>query len=118
MTGNRWGQAKREVTALKPLIIQRLESGVSLRQIWLELREEGKVSIAQCNFYLQVRRLLTPEPAPTTGSAGGGLPLLRASTATASRTEIVSAPAVASSPEDAVTRQFQISKPSEGEELW
>ncbi|CCG42501.1 conserved hypothetical protein [Magnetospirillum molischianum DSM 120] len=69
MRANRWGQAKREVIALKPLIVERLESGVTTRQVWLELKAEGKVSVALSKFYAQVKRLLTPEPAGRSGRA-------------------------------------------------
>ena len=73
MTDNRWGQARIEVTALKTLITQRLYEGYSIRRVWLELRSQGLVTVALCNFYRQIQRLqeepearqrpLTPTPA-------------------------------------------------------
>ncbi|MBC7953635.1 MAG: hypothetical protein H7Z12_17690 [Rhodospirillaceae bacterium] len=115
MSANRWGQAKREVIALKPLISQRLESGITVRQIWLELHGEGRVSVTLRNFYNQVGKLLQPQPVqnkPATGQAGGGLVLFP------TRTVTVSKPPVASSPEDAITAKFDHNNsPCEGE-LW
>ncbi|WP_141400605.1 hypothetical protein [Magnetospirillum sp. 15-1] len=57
----RWGQAKREVSALWPLISQKLESG-TIRQIYQELRETGQVSVCQAQFYEQINRRLQPNP--------------------------------------------------------
>lgn len=45
------------MTALKPLILTRLSEGYSIRRIWLELRNQGQVTVALCNFYRQVQRL-------------------------------------------------------------
>jgi hypothetical protein len=74
VTDNRWGQARIEVTALKALITQRLDEGYSIRRVWLELRSQGLVTVALCNFYRQIPQLqekpeagqLPLAPAPVT----------------------------------------------------
>ena len=58
MQNKRWGQARREVSGLKPEIESHLKSGGTIRQIWLALKAEGKVSVTLSNFYVQVARLL------------------------------------------------------------
>jgi len=52
-----WGQAKREVIALQAQIIERLEKGETIRQVWLSLKSEGKVTVALQNFYIHVGRI-------------------------------------------------------------
>ncbi|MBC7906737.1 MAG: hypothetical protein H7Y60_08330 [Rhodospirillaceae bacterium] len=115
MSVNRWGQAKREVLALNPLITQRISEGFSVRRIWLDLQAEGKVSVTLQKFNEQVRKTRQPHPAqnkPATGQASGGLVLSSA------RTVTVSNPPVTSSPEDAITAKFNHNNsPCEGE-LW
>jgi hypothetical protein len=112
---NRWGQAKREVLALNPLITQRISEGYSVRQIWLDLKAEGKVSVTLQKFNEQVRKTRHPQPTqskPAVGQANGGLALF------ATRTATVSKPPVASSPYDAITATFgHINRPCEDELL-
>lgn len=105
MASNRYGQARREVIALKPLINQRLESGHSIRQIWLELRSEGRISVALCNFYIQVARLQKDAKAniPTIQPTGRDLVALAASP---SPVIVPVFKPAAFSPEDAITRRF------------
>jgi len=72
---NRWGQAKREVIALKPLITERLKDGITIRQIWIELNGAGQISITLRNFYAQVQKLiLLTSPAARVRSRQGQLP--------------------------------------------
>jgi hypothetical protein len=115
VSANRWGQAKREVLALNPLITQRIGEGFSVRRIWLDLQAEGKVSVSLQKFNAQVRKLHHAAPVgnkPAIGQAGGGLVLFPPSTVT------VQKPPAVSSPEDALTRQFDHNnRPCEGD-LW
>lgn len=85
----------------------------------MELTGDGRVTVTLRNFYTQVNRLLQPvQSKPTTGKPGGGLDLF-VGAAPASRPVTVSKPpAVASSPEDVITRPFDHNnRPCEGE-LW
>jgi len=70
LTAIRWGQAKREVAALWPLISQRLEQ-TTRRQIYLELKASGHVTVTEKNFYAQVNARLNspllPSSSPSTG---------------------------------------------------
>jgi len=67
----RWGQAKREVTALWPLISQKLAQGISVRQAWIELHGTGEISVCQSKFYVQVNRRLQPQQQTTTSRTAG-----------------------------------------------
>ncbi|WP_144084290.1 hypothetical protein [Magnetospirillum gryphiswaldense] len=66
----RWGQAKREVAALWPLISLRLAE-TTIRQIWLEFKASGQVTSCQSKFYAQVNARLNspllPSSSPSTG---------------------------------------------------
>lgn len=62
MRGLAWGQAKREVTALEPLICQRVKEGLTLRQVWQELHGDGKLTVCQSQFYLHVKQIQAPKP--------------------------------------------------------
>lgn len=60
------------MTALKALILQRLDAGYTVRRIWQELNGQGKISVALSNFYVQVQKIQRehkagnsiPAPAP------------------------------------------------------
>ena len=43
------------------MITQRLKEGLTLRQIWQELRGDGRVSVAQSNFYVSANKVLNLE---------------------------------------------------------
>ncbi len=45
------------MTAIKTLILQRLEEGYTVRRIWLDLSGQGKISVALSNFYVQVQKI-------------------------------------------------------------
>lgn len=70
MDSKRWGQAKREVIGLEPLIRERLKSGETTRQLWLSLKGEGRVSVSLSNFYIQLGRILGGSSADTKAPAG------------------------------------------------
>ncbi|WP_144084303.1 hypothetical protein [Magnetospirillum gryphiswaldense] len=78
MTAIRWGQAKREVAALWPLISQRLEQ-TTRRQIWLELKTLGHVTVTEKNFYAQVNARLKDQQPSSSPSTGRDLVALAAS---------------------------------------
>ncbi len=50
-----WGQARKEVLSNKPLILKRIGEGSSIRSIWIELKQDGRVSVALRNFNCQVK---------------------------------------------------------------
>ena len=75
----RWGQAKREVAALWPLISLRLAE-TTIRQIWLELKASGQVTSCQSKFYAQVNaRLNSQQLSSSSPSTGRDLVALAAS---------------------------------------
>jgi hypothetical protein len=99
-----WGQARKEVLSNKPLILQRLSEGSSIRSIWMELSREGRVSVALQNFHGQVRKLTTLE-------AGKPAPGVRQLT----RASITDAPTLFSAPTIGQSKNAPASKP--GHEL-
>lgn len=52
-----WGQAKVEANALRDEIGKRLDSGQTVKRVYEELREEGRVSMTLRAFYVSVNRL-------------------------------------------------------------
>ena len=56
-----WGQARKDVLSNKPLILQRIVEGCSIRSIYMELSSDGRVSVALRNFHSQVRKLMGQE---------------------------------------------------------
>ncbi|MGK2742053.1 TraK family protein [Tepidicaulis sp. LMO-SS28] len=52
-----WGQAKIEVYALREEIFQRLERGQTIKRIYEELSEAGRIALSQRPFYRHVTRL-------------------------------------------------------------
>jgi hypothetical protein len=66
VAASRWGQAKREVIALKALIDKRLAEGFSARSIWMDLHTSGQVTVSLQKFTAQVRKL-SESNSPTTG---------------------------------------------------
>lgn len=53
--------------AFKVLISQRLNEGLTLRQIWLELHGAGLVSVTLKNFYVHANRLINPDNCRSAG---------------------------------------------------
>ena len=51
-----WGQAKVEANALREEIENRLESGQTVKRIYEELKEAGRVSMTLRAFYVSVNR--------------------------------------------------------------
>ena len=80
VTANQWGQARIEVTAIKALILQRLDEGYTVRRIWLELSGQGKISVALSNFYVQVQKIQREHQAEKRSSAPAAPVLSRAVT--------------------------------------
>jgi hypothetical protein len=66
----RWGQAKREVAALWPLISLRLAE-TTIRQIYLGLRASGQVTVTEKNFYAQVNARLKADKSLTDSATTG-----------------------------------------------
>ena len=60
------------MTALKTLILQRLDAGYTVRRIWQELTGQGKISVGRSSFSHQVQKIQRehkagksiPAPAP------------------------------------------------------
>ncbi|CAA7619346.1 conserved hypothetical protein [Magnetospirillum sp. UT-4] len=111
MSGSRWGQAKREVIALKPAIFQRLNEGLTIRQIWLELNGAGQVSVTLKNFYLQVHALTKTNEQRAPGRDLAARACIPAPVTVSSRP-------VAPSQEDAITAQFTHAKLPSMATLW
>lgn len=101
--------------ALEPLILKRLGEGITIRQIWLELHGEGKVTVAQRNFYVQVNNLTQAKPS-NTKPAGRDLAGVRAVPApvTVARSEPPQGDLLAND----LKRTFSHSKRPDADELW
>lgn len=90
-----WGQAKREVTALRSEILNKFSQGITTRQIYISLVHEKRITIARASFYRHVKSIReeyatssaqelspksisnnqtqTPQPVPSTGGSPAAL---------------------------------------------
>lgn len=57
------------MTALKALILQRLEAGYTIRRIWQELNGQGQITVALSNFYVPVQKIQKEHQAEKRSSA-------------------------------------------------
>jgi len=96
---NRWGQARREVFVLRDLILRRIASGETVRQIWEDLTNSGQLSIVLSKFYAHVRTL-QKEAASARASSASRPSRIAPSPQTAPNT--ASVPAVSPAQEDDV----------------
>ncbi|GAK43544.1 TraK oriT-binding protein [Tepidicaulis marinus] len=51
-----WGQARVQIAALRDEIVERLEAGQTVKRIYEELKEVGRVSMTLRAFYVSVNR--------------------------------------------------------------
>ena len=77
MATTRWGQAKREVAALWPLISLRLAE-TTIRQIYLGLKASGQVTVTEKNFYAQVNARLKADKSLSNSPSAGRDPVVGA----------------------------------------
>ena len=57
------------MTALKALILQRLDEGYTVRRIWQELQSQGQITVALSNFYVPVQKIQKEHQAEKRSSA-------------------------------------------------
>jgi hypothetical protein len=56
MSGNTWGSGRLEFLALQGEIEKRIQSGRSIRAVYMELCDEGKITMTYTTFYRHCRK--------------------------------------------------------------